>query len=279
MSITFGDVKTVSYLPLVPDPGLQWGQSLEIVAKKLPMMVWEGEDGKGDVEGVDPIQWKQIWETPITGMKQPKPYHLSLSDEHGTPQPLFDRLNDEFHFDLDVCATAPHEVLVNPSGFSQSPLAAIKPATMLDPGNAKCPIYFDKEADGLSQHWFGRVWMNPPFTKGQVGKWVEKLVHELVDGRIDLAVALVAARPDTKWWEKVATYASEIRFLKGRLTFEGNTESAPFPSAVCIFDPGATEQTVKFWSWQTGTANMYWKSHPVAETLSTVNSLLHALTG
>lgn len=45
-----------------------------------------------------------------------------------TPQDFFDKLNDEFHFDLDVCAT---------------------------PDNAKCSNFFTEEEDGLKQNWGG----------------------------------------------------------------------------------------------------------------------------
>lgn len=182
-----------------------------------------------------------------------KVYHKSGSDEHGTPQELFDRLDSEFHFDLDVCATAPHEV-PNPD-VTDSP---VEPYTLLHPGNAKCPVYFTQDDNGLAQHWFGRVWMNPPYSK--VGAWIQKLLKELLAGRIELAVALTAARPDTAWFQTVASYAAEIRFLKGRLTFEGQPNAAPFPSAVLVFDPTRTVQIVKFWDWQTGTAPVYWKS-------------------
>ena len=50
------------------------------------------------------------------------------SVEWETPQALFDELDREFGFTLDVCATKE---------------------------NAKCEKYFTKEQDGLSQNWGG----------------------------------------------------------------------------------------------------------------------------
>jgi hypothetical protein len=50
-----------------------------------------------------------------------------------TPQKLFDEIDAEFGFDLDVCATA---------------------------ANAKCRRYFSPEQDGLKQPWRGVCWMN-----------------------------------------------------------------------------------------------------------------------
>jgi len=225
------------------------GQNLEPELIEIPTVA-----GKTETE--------TIWKAPkALTIKQPtKVYHKSGSDDHSTPQKLFDRLDDEFHFDLDVCATAPHEV---PSWHLEGDMAyggymANQP--MLDPGNAKCPVYFTPDDNGLMQHWFGRVWMNPPYTKGQVGVWIQKLLKELLAGRLDLAVALTAARPDTAWFQTVASYACEIRFLKGRLTFEGQKNAAPFPSVILVFDPTKTVQAVKFWDWQTGTAPVYWKA-------------------
>jgi site-specific DNA-methyltransferase (adenine-specific) len=48
-------------------------------------------------------------------------------------------------------------------------------------------------------------------------------------------VALLPARPDTRYWhEHIAGHAT-IYFLKGRLRFSGSGQSAPFPSALVIW--------------------------------------------
>lgn len=71
-----------------------------------------------------------------------------------TPQDFFDRLNDEFHFTLDVCAT--YET-------------------------AKCKYYYTPEQDGLKQQWGGICWMNPPYGR-ETGKWLEKAYKESLNG-------------------------------------------------------------------------------------------------
>ena len=63
-----------------------------------------------------------------------------------TPQGLFDKLHEEFHFELDVCATSE---------------------------NAKCEKYYRSEEDGLKQEWKGICWMNPPYGR-EIGKWMKK---------------------------------------------------------------------------------------------------------
>ena len=58
----------------------------------------------------------------------------------GTPQDFFDKLDEEFNFTLDPCAT---------------------------PDTAKCKTFFTKEEDGLSKDWtiYKQIWINPPFTR------------------------------------------------------------------------------------------------------------------
>ena len=120
-----------------------------------------------------------------------------------TPQEFFDELDKEFKFNLDVCATAE---------------------------NAKCKRFFSPEDDGLKQKWFGVCWMNPPYGR-QIKYWMEKAYKS--DAKV---VCLVPARTDTVWWHNYAMKADDIRFIKGRLKFGNSKNSAPFPSAIVIFN-------------------------------------------
>ncbi len=123
-----------------------------------------------------------------------------------TPQFLFDGLNAEFRFELDVCATE---------------------------DNAKCNRYFGEQDDGLAQIWEGVCWMNPPYGR-QIERWMKKAFESAREGA--LVVCLVPARTDTRWWHKYAM-RGEIRYLRGRLRFGSSANSAPFPSAVVVFRP------------------------------------------
>lgn len=133
--------------------------------------------------------------------------HFSSDNQTwATPQDFFDRLNTEFNFTLDVCAL---------------------------PDSAKCENYYTPEIDGLSQPWEGVCWTNPPYGR-EIGKWMKKAYEESLRGAV--VVCLVPARTDTKWWHEYAMKAAEIRLVRGRLKFGDATASAPFPSAVVIFD-------------------------------------------
>ena len=71
----------------------------------------------------------------------------SRSTEWRTPQDLFDKLNEEFHFTLDPCSTDE---------------------------NAKCEKHYTKEQNGLKQDWTGEVvYCNPPYGS-EMSLWIKK---------------------------------------------------------------------------------------------------------
>lgn len=127
--------------------------------------------------------------------------------EWPTPQALFDQLDKEFGFTLDVCATKE---------------------------NAKCVKFYDINKNGLMQKWGSEVcWMNPPYGP-ELFKWMSKAWEQSQNGAT--VVCLVPARTDTVWWHGFAMQG-EIRFIKGRLKFGDSKNSAPFPSAIVVFVP------------------------------------------
>lgn len=66
--------------------------------------------------------------------------------------------------------------------------------------------------DGLESPWYGRVWLNPPYS--EVDLWMRRLAAH------GNGIALVFARAETRWWfESVWPTAAAILFLRGRLTF------------------------------------------------------------
>ena len=130
----------------------------------------------------------------------------SQTVEWPTDQAVFNQLDYEFGFTLDPCATKE---------------------------NAKCAKYYTKEDDGLSRSWKGEiVFMNPPYGK-EIGKWMEKAYRSAQEGAV--VVCLIPSRTDTKWWHKYAM-KGRIRFIEGRLKFGGHITSAPFPSAIVVFE-------------------------------------------
>jgi hypothetical protein len=74
---------------------------------------------------------------------------------------------------------------------------------------------FTKEEDGLQQEWHGRVWLNPPYSRGLMSAFIDKLVSELTSGRTSAAILLTHAFTDTAWFHLAARHAQAIAFKKG----------------------------------------------------------------
>lgn len=132
----------------------------------------------------------------------------SATDDWATPRDLFNVLNKEHQFDLDVAASST---------------------------NALCYEWFgldhpdESRRDGLKADWYGHVWCNPPY--GRVIKdWVLKASQHH-----DLVVMLLPARTDTRWFHELVLPNADVKFIKGRLKFGGHTVSAPFPSMLVTF--------------------------------------------
>jgi hypothetical protein len=96
--------------------------------------------------------------------------------------------------------------------------------------------HYTVEDNGLARPWHGSVYMNSPYGR-EIAKWVAKLNVEHQAGRVREAIALTPARTDTRWWQ--ALRDRPVCLVRGRLKFvrEGNTASAPFPSAIFYLGP------------------------------------------
>lgn len=133
--------------------------------------------------------------------------YSSNRDDWATPQDFYDRLNEEFHFTLDPCAS---------------------------PATAKCAKYYTAEDNGMVQDWGGEtVFCKPPYGRN-IGQWCRKCRDEARKPNTTV-VMLIHARTDTRWFHDFVYGFAELRFVRGRLKFGGSKTSAPFPSMIAIF--------------------------------------------
>jgi phage N-6-adenine-methyltransferase len=141
-----------------------------------------------------------------------------------TPQWLFDQLDKEFHFVIDLAA---------------------------DSHNTKVKYFYSKEEDALSKPWETIGWLNPPYgdnSKNALKVWVKKAYE---DSRKygSITVMLVPARTNTRWWHEYCMPAGEVRFIEGRPKFKGCTHGLPQPLAIVVFDQN---RDIKFSSLKRG---------------------------
>lgn len=91
------------------------------------------------------------------------------SDEYYTPKCIIDALG---HFDLD-------------------------PATPVNPRWRTADVMYTKEDDGLSKEWFGRVFLNPPYSRPLIEQFMLKMAAH------GNGIALVVPKLGTKMFRDV----------------------------------------------------------------------------
>jgi phage N-6-adenine-methyltransferase len=107
-----------------------------------------------------------------------------------------------------------------------------------DAQNTKCPRYYTIHEDGLAQDWSGEVvWCNPPWR--DIERWVKKAYQESLRGTV--TVMLLPCRTDTHWWHDYIEPHAEVRWIRGRIKFEGHDDKVPFAVAAFVFRPRLKE--------------------------------------
>jgi len=109
-----------------------------------------------------------------------------MTNDWITPKWLIDALGP---FDLDPCAH-PHQPWATASHMIHAP------------------------ADGLSEVWYGLVWLNPPYG-AQLKTWLAHLVYH------SNGIALVPGRTEVEswFWPFIWERADAVFFFRGRLYF------------------------------------------------------------
>lgn len=125
-----------------------------------------------------------------------------------TPENLFETLNREFNFTLDVAASG---------------------------NNKKCNKFISENEDAMKKTWGKNIcWLNPPYGKGyKISAWVKKSYDESQNG--STVVMLIPARTNTNWFHDYCLKYGEVRFIKGRPKFVGAVHGLPQPLCFVIF--------------------------------------------
>jgi site-specific DNA-methyltransferase (adenine-specific) len=138
--------------------------------------------------------------------------HGPLHDEVATPDWLFEKLDEEFHFTWDVAASRDLH---------------------------RCEGYYTEEDDALGRPWDGEVcWCNPPFS--EAAKWADKAVAE---ARAGATVVMVINTIRVFGWSSATVLKrfdkAELRIIPGRARFRRvNGDAVELPVCVAILRPG-----------------------------------------
>ncbi len=119
-----------------------------------------------------------------------------------TPQAMFERLNETYHFDTDGAATAE---------------------------NSKLPDHLD-----LALTWQGRrVFCNPPWS------FIPPFVE--MAATADVAVLLVPARVNAKWFHRALDLGARVSYFLGKPRFGDARWNSPVDCLLLVFDPATPE--------------------------------------
>lgn len=114
--------------------------------------------------------------------------NLIHSDNWATPRTLYDALDAEFDFDFDPCPLNTGEIT--------------------------------PETDGLKIMWGERNFVNPPYSRKLKEAFVNRAVGFKAVGRLSVLL-LPVSTSTVLFHEVIRPNADDIRFLKGRVKFEG----------------------------------------------------------
>jgi phage N-6-adenine-methyltransferase len=83
----------------------------------------------------------------------------------------------------------------------------------------KAASYFTIADDGLSKEWRGRVWLNPPYSRGMISQFITKLVGDYSSGAVQSAILLTHNYTDSTWFRTAQEACSAICFTDTRIKF------------------------------------------------------------
>lgn len=120
----------------------------------------------------------------------------------------------------------PKEIINALGKFDLDPCAPITPLWQ----TAK--TMYNKNDDGLNQLWYGRVWLNPPYSRPLIEQFVKRLAEH------GNGIALLFNRCDSKMFQDVIfEKATAMKFLRNRIRFyrmDGTRGESPGCGSILI---------------------------------------------
>lgn len=139
---------------------------------------------RGRGAGLPGVEWR-----PIVAKRKKS---LSESDEYRSPTKIVDRSAERYGpFDLDVAAAK---------------------------WNRQAPDFYDKRRNGLLRPWYGRCWMNPPYSRGNLLIWMRRARGQVLIASAFSVTCLVPAYTCEGWWhETVEAPAGQLLSVDYRI--------------------------------------------------------------
>lgn len=79
------------------------------------------------------------------------------------------------------------------------------------------------EDNGLTKTWDGRIWLNPPFARGLVQQFIDRLIEETAAGRVTASIVLTNNATETGWGQTLLAHNTAVCLPRGRINFNDHT--------------------------------------------------------
>jgi len=120
----------------------------------------------------------------------------------------------------------PKELIYSLGKFDLDPCAPVNPLWRT------ADIMYNKNDDGLSKEWVGRVWLNPPYSRPLIEQFVNKMAEH------GNGIALLYNRCDSKMFQEVIfEKATGMMFMRNRIKFyhhDGTRGNSPGCGSILI---------------------------------------------
>jgi phage N-6-adenine-methyltransferase len=96
--------------------------------------------------------------------------------------------------------------------------------------------FYTAKDNGLTKSWHGTAFLNPPYSRGHIDRFVRKLVHEYKVGNTTAAILLVNSTTSARWYHAALDACAAICLPRGNLEFERlNGDKGKNPVASTLF--------------------------------------------
>lgn len=102
----------------------------------------------------------------------------------------------------------------------------------------KAETYYTIDDNGLTQKWFGNVWMNPPYAQPAIKDFSNAVADKYKSEEIESACVLVNNATETGWFRSMLEVCSAVCFPSGRIKFidpSGKPSGAPLQGQAIIY--------------------------------------------
>lgn len=73
--------------------------------------------------------------------------------------------------------------------------------------------------NGLTRNWQGNVFLNPPYSTGNIDRFVAKSLDEWAHPRVNQMIILVNSATDTAWYHRLLAESNVVLLWRGRIKF------------------------------------------------------------